>query len=197
MQHDALGWQALGFTAWRVRCSSGPVDRYTATAMSARTCNLFVVALLVAGCRAPQSPQALEPFSTDGCSMFPDGRILACCTDHDIDYWQGGTADLRKAADRRFRACVAQTSGSAAFAEIAYRSVRVGGHPYLPPAAGWGYGWPFGRGYVPLNDAEEELVVLALRAALEVAREECGGGDEAACHLLGILERRPEFRSAP
>jgi len=32
--------------------------------------------------------------------------------------------------------------------------VRVGGTPYLPTRFRWGYGWPFFRGYQPLNADE-------------------------------------------
>lgn len=162
-----------------------------------RACVPLIVALCLVGCRSAPGPQPLEPFSTDGCSMFPDGRILACCTDHDIDYWQGGSAERRRTVDRQFRYCVEQVSGSPAFAEIAYRSVRVGGNPHLPPAAGWGYGWPFGRGYEPLSRKEIERVRQALRASLEAVRDDCAAGRAEACQLQVILERRPELQGAP
>ena len=162
-----------------------------------RPCVPLIVALLLVGCRTANDPQPLEPFRTDGCSMFPDGRILACCTDHDIDYWQGGTAERRRTVDRQFRYCVEQVSGSPAFAEIAYRSVRVGGNPYLPPAAGWGFGWPFGRGYTSLSTGEVGRVRRALQTSLEAARTDCAMGHARACQLQVILELRPELQRNP
>ena len=31
-----------------------------------------------------------EPFTTDGCTWFPDGEWQSCCVDHDVTYWCGG-----------------------------------------------------------------------------------------------------------
>lgn len=155
---------------------------------------LAVSALLtIAGCTTTKGREALEPLTTDGCSLFPDGVILSCCTDHDIDYWQGGSAERRKDADSRFRQCVEETSGSATFAALAYRGVRIGGNPYLPPAAGWGYGWPFGRGYAELEPEEFEWVLASMVEVLVVSRQACADGDERACHLRDILNRRGEL----
>lgn len=39
----------------------------------------------------------LKPFTSDGCSVFPDGTLkekdlwLSCCIEHDRAYWLGGT----------------------------------------------------------------------------------------------------------
>src|SRR5262245_15908951 len=33
------------------------------------------------------------PFTTDGCSTFPDGAWKSCCVTHDYAYWCGGTAE--------------------------------------------------------------------------------------------------------
>ena len=47
----------------------------------------------------------LRPFTSDGCSVFPDGTIsqsrkwLKCCVEHDKAYWLGGTYAERLAAD--------------------------------------------------------------------------------------------------
>ncbi|MGR9091395.1 MAG: hypothetical protein ACU85U_12520, partial [Gammaproteobacteria bacterium] len=68
----------------------------------------------LAGCDGPAN-QHLNPFTTDGCSAFPNGTRahqnlwLHCCTAHDIAYWQGGTRDERRAADFALRACVRAT----------------------------------------------------------------------------------------
>jgi len=48
----------------------------------------------------------LAPFTTDGCSLFPDRSITGasdwcdCCLAHDLAYWRGGTEEDRLKADR-------------------------------------------------------------------------------------------------
>jgi protein tyrosine phosphatase (PTP) superfamily phosphohydrolase (DUF442 family) len=106
----------------------------------------------------------LRPFTSDGCSLFPDGTIkdrtkwCDCCLSHDIAYWQGGTAAERKKADEALRECVLDRTNDKALAESMYLGVRAGGHPAFPAWYRWGYGWPFGRGYKPLSDAEKQRV---------------------------------------
>ncbi len=126
---------------------------------------VVVVALvsLIGGCT---STGPLRPFTTDGCSGFPDGLPshrdlwLRCCTDHDRAYWLGGTYDERLAADKQLRYCVAE-AGNPAIAEIMLRGVRVGGSPWLPTSFRWGYGWPYGRGYQEIAP-DEMLEALRL-----------------------------------
>ncbi len=94
----------------------------------------------------------LKPFTTDGCSGFPDGTSehktiwLKCCTEHDYAYWKGGTYQDRAEADEALRACVAEV-GEPEIAALMLAGVRVGGTPYLPTRFRWGYGWPYFRGY--------------------------------------------------
>ena len=104
--------------------------------------------------------QDLQPFSTDGCSAFPDGGPqqkdlwLDCCIAHDRAYWLGGTYTQREAADEHLRQCV-QEVGEPAVAALMLIGVRVGGSPFWPTPYRWGYGWPYPRGYGKL--AAEEL----------------------------------------
>src|SRR5690606_18656289 len=62
-------------------------------------------------------------FTTDGCSVWPDGRKkpdegwLTCCISHDVAYWCG--AGIRRDADQAFRACLRERS-SAANANVMY-----------------------------------------------------------------------------
>jgi len=106
----------------------------------------------------------LKPFSSDGCSAFPDGTPkekqlwLACCTKHDLAYWQGGSYDERLRADKSLRQCVA-TVGKPHIAKLMLAGVRVGGTPYLPTSFRWGYGWPYPKLYGEL--IEEELAQVA------------------------------------
>ncbi len=105
----------------------------------------------------------LAPFTSDGCSAFPDGTIedntlfLNCCTAHDFAYWQGGTKAQRQAADEDFKVCISEL-GYPELAEMMYLGVRVGGSPHIPTPFRWGYGWPFPRDYRALSIEERILV---------------------------------------
>lgn len=117
---------------------------------------VLICVLLIAGC---SSAGGLTPFTTDGCSLFPEGTLkqkdlwLTCCTDHDLAYWMGGTSDDREKADRELKECVAK-AGERSIAQLMLAGVRVGGTPYLPSTFRWGYGWPWPRGYTALTDEE-------------------------------------------
>ena len=108
----------------------------------------------------------IKPFTSDGCSAFPDGTLehkqlwLACCTTHDYAYWMGGTYQQRLEADNALKRCVAAT-GEPEVAELMLAGVRVGGTPYLPTRFRWGYGWPYLRGYKALS-AEEFSYIKTL-----------------------------------
>lgn len=112
---------------------------------------------------ASASADQLKPFTTDGCSVFPNGTPrqqslwLDCCIAHDLAYWMGGTRDDRREADLSLRQCVADI-GEAEIGEIMLAGVRVGGSPYWPTGYRWGYGWGYLRGYDALSDEERQLV---------------------------------------
>ena len=101
----------------------------------------------------------ISPFSTDGCSLFPDGTLKnktlwqACCIEHDKAYWQGGTYKERKTADEALGKCVASV-GQLKTAKLMQQGVRVGGSPYWPTPFRWGYGWSYIRGYKALTISE-------------------------------------------
>ena len=105
----------------------------------------------------------LKPFTSDGCSVFPDGTItqnklwLACCTAHDFAYWKGGTYSDRLDADLLLRDCVAKL-GKPEIALLMFAGVRAGGTPFLPSTFRWGYGWQYPRFYGPLTENELEQV---------------------------------------
>lgn len=106
----------------------------------------------------------LKDFTSDGCSLFPDGTLAdrgkwcECCLRHDIVYWHGGTEQERRMADEDLRTCVFERTGDKTLAETMYVGVRVGGHPAFPTWYRWGYGWKYGRGYKPLTGQEQQLV---------------------------------------
>lgn len=128
--------------------------------MGWRTIGAPLAAIALVGCA---STTELRPFTTDGCSLFPDrSRAMgkdwcACCVAHDLVYWRGGTAEERLQADRTLKACVTQVSGDEALASLMYGGVRIAGTPYMLSWFRWGYGWGYGRFYRPLTDAEQQL----------------------------------------
>ena len=124
----------------------------------------FAVAVLlssVLACSVTPVAEGLRPFTTDGCSRFPDrepigeGDWCHCCVIHDLAYWRGGTFDERMAADLALKDCVYKASDSKALAEAMFAGVRIGGGPKFDTPYRWGYGWPAGRPYKPLTPEED------------------------------------------
>ena len=111
----------------------------------------------------------LTPFSTDGCSAFPEGTPTQqslwfdCCFSHDLAYWKGGTEAQRQQADQALQQCVIQL-GEEKIADLMYHGVRLGGTPHIPTPFRWGYGWPFARGYKALSEEEKQQVRDQLQA---------------------------------
>ena len=105
----------------------------------------------------------LKPFTTDGCSAFPDGTFaqkklwLECCTSHDMAYWKGGTYKEREEADNALKVCVSK-AGEPQIALLMLGGVRVGGSPFFPTTFRWGYGWDYPRFYGPLTEEEQAEV---------------------------------------
>ena len=130
-----------------------------------RGCCMVLVMGLCVGCAARTT---IKPFTTDGCSDFPDGTATHktlwrnCCVEHDKAYWQGGTYDERRQADKTLRRCVAHV-GEPGIAALMLAGVRVGGSPFWPTRFRWGYGWPWPRGYGALTPAERDQVQKFLR----------------------------------
>lgn len=127
-----------------------------------RTIKTFLrLILLAAPCLVAAGE--LKPFTTDGCSSFPNGTLeqqslwMNCCIRHDLSYWKGGSYDERLQADRALARCVAGV-GEPAIAKLMLAGVRVGGSPFIPTPYRWGYGWPYLRGYRALSQGEERLV---------------------------------------
>ncbi len=113
----------------------------------------------------------LKPFTSDGCSAFPNGTWvhhtlwLKCCSAHDKSYWKGGTSQEREIADEVLKTCV-EDVGEPAIAQLMLAGVRVGGTPYLPTEFRWGYGWPYFRGYKALTEEEKSEVRMLLNAQI-------------------------------
>lgn len=102
-------------------------------------------------CREHRKDAAPEArFTTDGCTLWPDRAWIECCIKHDMEYWCGGSADDRKRSDKTLRKCVTE-KGYPGTGRLMYMGTRVGGHPWLPFAWRWGYGWEWPRGYEDLD----------------------------------------------
>lgn len=118
--------------------------------------------LLCLMCSASHGSE-LQPFTSDGCSAFPDGSFqynelwLACCYAHDYAYWKGGTYSERMDADLDLRTCVAKV-GEEEVALIMLAGVRVGGSPFFPTTFRWGYGWSYPRMYGELTVEEIQTI---------------------------------------
>ncbi len=111
------------------------------------------------------SAENIKPFTSDGCSSFPDGTFehkelwLSCCTVHDYAYWQGGTYNERLIADKQLQQCVTNV-GEPHIAQLMLAGVRVGGSPYFPTSFRWGYGWSYPRLYKALTAEEQKQIKL-------------------------------------
>lgn len=120
-----------------------------------------IISLLLISLSSIAQASNLKPFTSDGCSSFPDGILqqnqlwLRCCTEHDVSYWKGGTYQQRLDADLSLKMCVAKV-GEPEIALLMLAGVRVGGTPFLPTSFRWGYGWDYPRFYGELN--KEELL---------------------------------------
>jgi hypothetical protein len=105
----------------------------------------------------------LRPFTSDGCSAFPNGTLeqnqlwLHCCRAHDFAYWKGGSYEQRSIADQKLKTCVADV-GEEHVASLMLAGVRVGGTPFLPTPFRWGYGWPYPKLYGELTQEEKAQV---------------------------------------
>lgn len=131
--------------------------------LQAKFCLVLILACMILA-SACASSSTLHDFTSDGCSLFPDGTFgngtlwCDCCFRHDITYWSGGTKEERLRADEILRDCVLERTNNTALAKMMYWGVRVGGHPIFPVWYRWGYGWDYGRGYGPLSTEEQKQV---------------------------------------
>ena len=109
------------------------------------------------------SDSVLKPFTSDGCSLFPDQSLIdesdwcSCCFEHDIAYWRGGTEQQREDADEQLRRCVLDRTQNETFASLMHEGVRLGGSPYFYNWYRWGYGWGYERKYQALTSDEQVL----------------------------------------
>jgi hypothetical protein len=86
-------------------------------------------------------------FTTDGCTMGPDGDQVGCCVNHDIEYWCGGSEHDRRDADDRLARCVKRVGRDTVLARTMRKGVRIGGEPESPFPWRWGYGFDGSLGF--------------------------------------------------
>lgn len=123
--------------------------------------HIFIIIILsIAQISIAAESTSIKPFTTDGCSLFPDGTLLQdntlwqnCCIEHDKAYWRGGSYQEREDADHTLAECVANL-GHPKIAALMLEGVRVGGSPYWLTTFRWGYGWPYFRDYKTLTPEE-------------------------------------------
>jgi len=122
---------------------------------------------LLSVCRSDPAPE-LQPFTSDGCSLFPDADLISgddwcsCCFEHDIAYWRGGTEGERLAADHELQRCVTAKTGNEILARLMFGGVQAGGSPYFYNWYRWGYGWGYERKYQALTPAENKRAGVLL-----------------------------------
>ena len=119
---------------------------------------LWIFAIVLVG--ACNSESELQPFTSDGCSLFPDADLISgddwcsCCFEHDIAYWRGGTEAERLAADQELQRCVTAKTSNEMMGRLMFEGVQAGGSPYFYNWYRWGYGWGYERRYQALTPAE-------------------------------------------
>jgi len=124
----------------------------------------LILCCVTASCKAIQ-PSDLDAFQSDACSLSFEGTWSEpnlwchCCVQHDLAYWQGGTALERLSADQKMAECVKKI-GATNISKVMYAAVRMGGSPYFPMWYRWGYGWSYGRAYQALSSAEKERIAV-------------------------------------
>ncbi len=92
----------------------------------------------------------LKPFTTDGCSSFPDGTLSQptlwrhCCVVHDIDYWMAGENSIRLNSNSALGICVNESLNhnyEFPFGLAMAIGTNLGGSQKLPTSWKWSYGW--------------------------------------------------------
>jgi len=93
------------------------------------------------------STESRSTFTSDGCTLFPDGNWGECRVAHDLTYWNGGSKAQRLNADRILASCIVSHTQSSILGNLVFLGVRLAGTPFLPTYWRWGFGWAYGSGY--------------------------------------------------
>ena len=121
-----------------------------------------LLSLLAVSCKR-YTENDLEGFTSDKCSMYPEGTDdepnlwCDCCYHHAIAYWRGVTWSERRIADIKLKTCIQEKAGFWRGMKV-YIGVRLGGFPFWPTSFRWGYGWPEYRGYRKIKAHEQDYI---------------------------------------
>ena len=139
-------------------------------------------------------------FSTDGCSLFPDGTSeqpqlwQSCCVRHDEAYFVGGTRAERSAADRALRDCVAAVC-SEPVGDLMLSGVTLGGSPLFATPWRWGYAWLHtGQNDYRVLKPDERQAALAEIDRFWASGGRVDGFDERWWEWHGMLAALPGLR---
>jgi hypothetical protein len=128
----------------------------------------------------PTTAPVLGVFTSNGCSVFPDGgEVFGCCYVHDFSYFVGGTAADRRRADRALHRCVTDVTGDHVTSGVMYLGVTLFGLPGVPTRVQWGYGWSTTRqtGYAPLAPVERAQVDARRQEVCRAFTRQASTGD--------------------
>mgnify|MGYP000347838299 CR=1 FL=1 len=130
--------------------------------------------------------ESIQPFSTDGCSAYPDGipgvdgrAWYHCCLAHDLAYWMGGPKIEKSIADDELNRCVSAESTSW-HGKIMEMGVAIGGVPNTIFGWRWGYGFEESRSYQGLTKEEAEDALIKF--------------DELIYHLQDIRDELTQYQ---
>lgn len=112
-----------------------------------------------------ESIALLRPFTSDGCSVSPDGIPMTknseiwvdCCVQHDTAYWIGGRRQQKEIADNTLEKCISQ-KGYREIGKVYKAFVKHFGGPQSTQTFRWGYGWNQKRSYSEVKRAEEDQI---------------------------------------
>jgi len=93
-------------------------------------------------CKDKHNRIPTEEFYTDGCSLVPDGTWRECCITHDIEYWCGGSIELKFASDKRIADCVEKKSNKIN-GDIYQLGPGLFAWGFTPTWFRWGYGYTY------------------------------------------------------
>ena len=109
--------------------------------------NLLLIIAIVLSISFHSIAANVHDFSTDGCTLAPDGTFSKptlwheCCVAHDLWYWGGGPKSLRMKTDDNLKSCIASKAGSTV-ATLFLLGVRVGSvSPFKLKNKKWGNAW--------------------------------------------------------
>jgi hypothetical protein len=147
---------------------------------------LFFASIYIMLFAACSRPPRLSPFTSDGCSLFPDKDYLSgaswcgCCVEHDYAYWKGGSDADRLAADLANEDCIIKRTGDTTVAHMVFRANRAGGSKHYPTWYRWGYGWPYEMKAIPDSSRQRMIGERGGTDRAAVARGICGEDSAAA-----------------